>query len=189
MVSRLLEEPVFDGLISGALGEYFRSPRSKETEDESIYDFLSRRLDRRVADNIVSAVLHGVYAGDIRQLSARTLMPGLWYDEVAAGSMTAGYLASLRAPPRILNRELAAWQSYGEEERKPAFPQMANASVYTFKKGLGTLTRRLVSVLSKQRNVTLKTNTQITRIRRNDETGGLSVRAAITPLQSALSFD
>ena len=179
MLARILEEPVFDGLIFGAMGEYFRRPRPKEVVDESIYDFISRRLDPRVANNIVSAVLHGIYAGDIKQLSARTLMAGMWYDEIAAGSLTAGSIAAMRAPPRIPNRELASWQTLEREGGEAVLPQMKDASVYAFKKGLGTLTDRLVEVLREQPNVNLRTQTQITDIRRNEETGGVSVHGPI----------
>ena len=44
-------------------------------EDESIGSFARRRLGRQVAELLIDAVLSGIYAGDMDQLSLRSAMP------------------------------------------------------------------------------------------------------------------
>lgn len=50
-----------------------REPFVKRTslEDESIYSFFSRRFNKDIANNLVSAMVHGIYAGNIHQLSIK----------------------------------------------------------------------------------------------------------------------
>jgi protoporphyrinogen/coproporphyrinogen III oxidase len=59
----------------GILGEPTKPGRDPGTKDESVGDFLTRRFGSAVADNFASAVIHGIYAGDIYKLSVRTAMP------------------------------------------------------------------------------------------------------------------
>jgi protoporphyrinogen/coproporphyrinogen III oxidase len=68
-------------LLKGVIGAVFGEPRktTRVVEDESVGHFLSRKFGPAVADNIASAVFHGIYAGDIYQLSAKTLLPQLKY--------------------------------------------------------------------------------------------------------------
>lgn len=58
--------------------------------DESVGSFIARRADKRIANTLVSAVMHGIYAGDVWQLSARTLLPGTWRLEGMYGSVWTG---------------------------------------------------------------------------------------------------
>ena len=84
----MITEPVFKGMLWGMLSEHRRPNADNEIVDESIGDFLARRLGTtKVADNIVSAVLHGIYAGDIYQLSAKSLMGALHAQEQIYGSL------------------------------------------------------------------------------------------------------
>ena len=93
MLWSIITEPVFEGLGLGALFEFQRPQRATwaqynnpEVDDESVASFLERRLGTPdVGNNIVSAVLHGIYAGDVNQLSARSLLPKLWYGESKRG--------------------------------------------------------------------------------------------------------
>ncbi|KAJ1974809.1 oxygen-dependent protoporphyrinogen oxidase [Dimargaris xerosporica] len=62
-------------------------------DDESIYSFVSRRLGPAVADNLVSAMIHGIYAGDIRTLSVDATMRRLKDLERCHGSITKGMMA------------------------------------------------------------------------------------------------
>jgi hypothetical protein len=55
--------------------------------DESVDSFFSRRFGRRLAEDLVSAGIHGVYSGDTRRLSIRAVFPGLWQAERERGSV------------------------------------------------------------------------------------------------------
>jgi protoporphyrinogen/coproporphyrinogen III oxidase len=59
----------------GILSEPTKPGRDPSIKDESVGDFLTRRFGSAIADNFASAVIHGIYAGDIYKLSVRTAMP------------------------------------------------------------------------------------------------------------------
>ncbi|KAJ5653073.1 hypothetical protein N7490_000076 [Penicillium lividum] len=75
-ISTILREPVFKTFIPALLTESFKPPRPFDQwqKDESISDFISRRFTPEIADNLVSAMMHGIYAGDIDKLSAQALL-------------------------------------------------------------------------------------------------------------------
>ncbi|KAM5466658.1 oxygen-dependent protoporphyrinogen oxidase [Microsporum audouinii] len=75
-------EPAYKGLLSGFLGEPFRELRDPKMRDESIADFTTRRFGKPLTDNFVSALFHGIYAGDIDRLSAKATMPYFWSCEL-----------------------------------------------------------------------------------------------------------
>ena len=93
-ITNVLSEPIFKGALYGAFSEFmeFRPKRPGGLEDESIGSFVSRRFGSAIADNVLSAVIHGIYAGDIYKLSARTILPGPWHMESAHGSVLEGML-------------------------------------------------------------------------------------------------
>lgn len=61
--------------------------------DESVLDFVSRRFDPFVGQVLLDAAFSGVYAGDVKQLSARAVMNRLWRAEARRGSVVAGLFA------------------------------------------------------------------------------------------------
>lgn len=72
----VMKEPVFETLATALLFESVKPPRTADqwTEDESVADFVSRRFSPEIADNLASAMMHGIYAGDIDKLSAQALL-------------------------------------------------------------------------------------------------------------------
>ena len=87
IIHSLLTEPLLRGLPSSIVREGTVPRRPDSLEDESLSSFFARRFSRQVADNIVSAFVHGVYAGDIEKLSVKSIMPQLWHAEGKHGSM------------------------------------------------------------------------------------------------------
>lgn len=81
------------GLSTKAKLRLFLEPFVKPgtTEDESIRSFLSRRLGSEITDKIADAVMTGIYAGDIKLLSAKAIMGKLKEGEQEYGSLF-GYL-------------------------------------------------------------------------------------------------
>ena len=66
--------------------------RPGHLQDESVGSFLTRRFGSALADNVVSAIFHGIYAGDIYKLSARAIVPSLWATEIRNQSIIKGLL-------------------------------------------------------------------------------------------------
>jgi oxygen-dependent protoporphyrinogen oxidase len=92
------------GLVPSRLGPVFSSsllslsgkvrvamepfiPARRDDGDESVADFISRRLGREAYDWLVQPLIGGVYGGDGNVLSAETIMPELRRRERAHGSI------------------------------------------------------------------------------------------------------
>lgn len=61
-------------------------------EDESIYDFASRRFSPLVAEKLLDPVTSGIFGGDIRNLSVRSCFQMLYDMEQRNGSVVKGML-------------------------------------------------------------------------------------------------
>lgn len=71
---------------------------SKSThEDESVYDFFSRRFSPYIADHYVDPLVKGIYAGDAKALSMRSAFPKIWDMEKDSRSLLLGMLKQPRA--------------------------------------------------------------------------------------------
>ncbi len=74
--------------------EYFVPPR-KEDGDESLAEFVTRRLGREAYDRLVQPLIGGIYTGDPRQLSLLATMPRFREMERKHGSMTRAMLRQM----------------------------------------------------------------------------------------------
>ena len=178
-VTNLLSEPVFKGAIWGAIKEYYGAApkRPDGVEDESIGSFISRRFGSGPADNLASAIIHGIYAGDIYNLSARTILPAQWEMETKLGSVLQGVY--LQQQPVHSGEETSDADSskylhnsgrrpvatddvklIREFNSLPAFSKSINeintSSVFTFKGGIGELADRLEAKLLKDPRVVIQ---------------------------------
>lgn len=180
MAWTILNEDLFKQLWQ-ALGEPWRLPRDSSLEDESVGSFLSRRLGTsHIGDNIASAVLHGIYAGDINKLSVKSLLPSLWYDEMRFGTLIGGQIYKASKSMQIMPIQDAILNS--ALDRRLADTKikkmMEDASVYTFRNGMSTLTQALTSHLSANKNVQIKTGHKINSIKYIAETDRVKVSQA-----------
>ena len=184
----IIREPVFEGLPLGVLFEFNRVRRATwaqynnpEVDDESVASFLERRLGTPiVGNNIVSAVLHGVYAGDIHQLSARSLMAKFWYCEAVHGSLTRATLEELKTRSMVMpSKDLMLEQELYPRISQPMKNAIVGASVYTFKQGIETLSKALEDSLRANRNVELKTGQKVKGLWLDPESGTISVSLPI----------
>jgi len=79
-----------EGLVRFALEPVV--PASPEAGDESIADFVSRRMGREAYERLVEPLMSGIYAGDGEQLSLAATFPNLRQLEREYGSVTRGLL-------------------------------------------------------------------------------------------------
>ncbi|SCZ98620.1 BZ3500_MvSof-1268-A1-R1_Chr3-1g05505 [Microbotryum saponariae] len=157
-------------VIPSILLEPFR-PRSPlhatpDGGDETVDAFFSRRFGPVLASNMISAMIHGIYAGDTRRLSVRAIFPGLWEAEREWGSVI---LAALfggiwrkrgwkpKSAYRLgVEREAVVMEEIKErlvqsgEEGKDLVDRMLGASVWGIKGGLEELTFGLERWLREQ---------------------------------------
>ena len=80
--------------------EYF-IPARKDDADESLADFVTRRLGREVYDRLVQPLIGGIYTGDPKRLSLLATMPRFREMERTHGSMTRAMVRQMtRQAPR-----------------------------------------------------------------------------------------
>lgn len=80
-------------LIKGLIKEPFVKPLA---HDETVEQFFKRRFgSTALTDNVASAIMHGVYAGDIGKLSMKSVMPFLKDVETQSGSIVKHILRSI----------------------------------------------------------------------------------------------
>jgi oxygen-dependent protoporphyrinogen oxidase len=85
-----LFSPLMNGILK-ALFQEWHKPQGKE-EDESIYEFISRRFNSQIAENLIDPLVSGIYAGDMRKLSIRSCFSLLYDYEKKYGSVVKGML-------------------------------------------------------------------------------------------------
>ncbi|REJ37652.1 MAG: protoporphyrinogen oxidase [Bacillota bacterium] len=114
-------------------------------EDESLHQFLCRRLGRSTAEAVAEPLLEAVHAGDARRLSARATYPQLVTLEERYGSLARG-LQAQRAQ-RAQDSEAAR-----------------HAQFITLRTGLGTLPERAVEALRRDSRVRLLAGCPVTAL-------------------------
>ncbi|KAL9014384.1 MAG: hypothetical protein Q9173_000961 [Seirophora scorigena] len=176
-VVRMLQEPVFKGLFRAAMFETFR-PVLTDLQDESVGSFISRRFGPALANNIVSALLHGIYAGDVYQLSVRSIFPYLFHAErEIRTSVGAAYALGfgLRWPQDApLEAEWARARPISQRTQA-----IRDSSVFTFKKGLGQLADQLETKLRQLPNVSIRLETVVDQLqlKRPSDSENIGLRA------------
>lgn len=182
------EEPVFRGLFRTIWKSYWAVPRdrvgqqSAGDDDESVADLVSRIATRDIADNLASAMAHGIYAGDVDQLSAAALMGALrdmTYKDGFAAHVLA--LATNRLKIHPLDPQMA-FQSVARQ-RPARFGQklkeaVGNAPIMTLRNGISQLADGLGAALQSSNKVSLLTSTEVSAISREQNSSDLTVSIA-----------
>ncbi|KAL2065147.1 hypothetical protein VTL71DRAFT_4288 [Oculimacula yallundae] len=183
MTWRILTEPVFKGMIWGTIKEKAQATRPDNLEDESVGSFLARRMgDERIPDNIVSAVLHGIYAGDIYQLSAKSLMPQMWHYEAWKGSLIDAMMSKMSERIDLVSKKDEELKmELGPKMNDTVKQAMMDASVYSFKEGIGALSGAMEKALRKNPNVEFKMDTGVTAVEYDGESNGIKISTKDAP--------
>ena len=91
----LLASPLLSaGAKLGLMREPFTAPSPPDAE-ESVADFVRRRLGTEVLDYVADPFVAGVYAGDPEQLMVRHALPAIYALEQQHGSLLKGALAHI----------------------------------------------------------------------------------------------
>jgi len=136
------------------LSEPFRKPVSHE---ETLADFVQRRLGKNVLNHFVDPFVSGVYAGDPNRLSAKAAFPRLYKLEQSHGSLLRGGIAQMRdcKQQRSLNLE-------------NGFPDDWRGKLVSFPEGITTLTNAIGDELERLPNVRVVTSSRVKKIYRDD---------------------
>jgi oxygen-dependent protoporphyrinogen oxidase len=117
-------------------------PRRRDGQEESIAEFVVRRLNREFLDQMIDALVAGIYAGDPHKLSVQHAFPRLAELEARYGSLIKG-------------------QIFGARERKKRGEiSKDRAPKFSFDEGLQVLPDALAAQLGDS----LKLNTSVTKL-------------------------
>jgi oxygen-dependent protoporphyrinogen oxidase len=199
MARSLLTEPIWSGGFRAAYnfwvsysktldGSAERLERlwNEAPKDESVADFLKRIWkDDRIVNNLVSGMMHGIYAGDINKLSAKhTIFDRLWYyfkSPTQQGSnrswigQNEWYLLydMMSGPNRLKVIELAE--------------NAVVSKLLAFEDGLVSLVNGLVKDLETKTNVTFKYGEPVTAV--EHQNGNILVSPLFrAPILPALNY-
>lgn len=137
-------------------------PKRKETGDQSLGDFIKRRLGSELHDRLVEPLLAGIYAGDTSKLSLRATFPQFEAAEQKHRSLILGMLANKRRIPVT-----------------KGLPELAKKSMFlTYTKGLTRLINRLEEVLSPK--VRILKETALTSITKSGQGYTLTTNQGMT---------
>ncbi|OBZ83106.1 Protoporphyrinogen oxidase [Choanephora cucurbitarum] len=152
-------------LLAGAL-ESFRSSRFQQgqpkdgQEDESIYSFMERRFNQHAALHLMGAMTHGIYAGDVKQLSLQSTFRMLHEAERNYNGVIRGLMKGVNTET-MRERGMAV---RARDHRPEWFSQLEKMSVVGFKSGLESLPERLLTWLRQRPNVEILTNEPVESI-------------------------
>ena len=179
ILQTLFIEPIFKGTIGTSLQEYFKEKRPAALKDESVGDFVARRFNPAIANNLVSALYHGIYAGDIWKLSARSLLPTQWRLEEKHGGLLRGSLSAFFNQTQwVLCDDLLTDIQQKEAAQQWSLPMgrsVSHCSVFTFRKGVGMLAEALERKLHSSENVVLKKSTLVDALSLGPESSDITV--------------
>lgn len=179
-----LTEPLWDGAWQSGLNMMFTRPKPTGNfseilaRDVSVGEFMEKEMgaDPRLVDNLVSAMMHGIYGGDVRKLSAKC-------------TMLESTVRDRRLPQQpgcswVENKDKYLLYDMTESRNRRALIDLAERnigkSIMVFEDGLLSLVDALVKDLETRENVTIKTGSRVTSLAyKNDK---VSVSLLPSPL-------
>ncbi|KAG0042389.1 oxygen-dependent protoporphyrinogen oxidase [Gryganskiella cystojenkinii] len=131
-------------------------------EDESIQDFVTRRFGKGFSDDLISAMVHGIYAGDVSKLSVRSTFGMLYHLEKEFKSVTLGLLMGGGGPIET------PWDSKLKEGIMKRMPDLgefvSKTSIYSFTDGLEALSKALEKDLRDSGRVEIRKDCRVEKL-------------------------
>lgn len=138
--------------------------RGSGQDDESIQDFVTRRFGKGFSDDLISAMVHGIYAGDVSKLSVRSTFGILYHMEKDYGSIVLGMLMGGGAVE-------TPWDLTLKEKIVKEMPNLQEfvdkTSIYSFPDGLEELSRSLEKDLVKGGRVDIQKDSVVEKLDAN----------------------
>lgn len=165
LFAKFMTSDVSEGLITSILREPFQKPE-KSVDDESIRSFILRRFGSpKLADNVLSAIMHGIYSGDVSKLSVNATLPGLVKLERTDGSIIKSVIKSLSKKKAEVaeNHSLAQYEKLISPSAQMArlSDELKKFPIMKIQGGLQEFPRALAEHLTKQNKVTIRYNTPV----------------------------
>ncbi|RPA83362.1 Protoporphyrinogen oxidase [Ascobolus immersus RN42] len=169
-------------ILRHSLGRFITQPlrpaRDPSVKDETIAEFISRRFSKRISHELASAVIHGIYAGDVNKLSAKSTLGKLWREEGMFGWIPFGK-KYVRLKPFYTSSELLHRLELFNGPRSAnynLFFSMVPYTVAAFRNGSESLVRALEAELVKL-GVRIVKNREVSSLTFNESTGTVTCRS------------
>jgi protoporphyrinogen/coproporphyrinogen III oxidase len=165
-------------------------PRGQEVDDESLGDFVRRRLGREALAKVAEPIVAGIHAGDPEQMSVRATFPMFHEMERQHRSLIVGMLQRRRARARREAQARAAQSggaaggvqvvagATGSGVVAPPQPQPKRSYFYSFRTGLADLSDAMVAALPA---ANLRAGVEVTGLERRGAAGGSAAGASAAP--------
>jgi oxygen-dependent protoporphyrinogen oxidase len=120
-----------------------------EGVDETIFDFASRRIGSEAASILIDAMVSGVFAGNVRELSLASSFPKMARMEEEHGGLVRAMVSGMKRK-RAAKKDVEARRARGEdveELTQPGGPAGPGGTLTSFQDGLDTLPNALAREL------------------------------------------
>ncbi|KAI0694027.1 hypothetical protein BC835DRAFT_1275093 [Cytidiella melzeri] len=142
-----------------------------DLEDDNLENFLAVRLGPELARLVGSALVHGIYAADSRQLSVRAAFPSLWdAARRGNGSIARGMMKASSEPADKFKEDY---------ELGGVLELMQGVSVYSFRDGMVALTSAMESALRRSPNVEVVKNDGAVMLDKNTRDATITVHSQL----------
>lgn len=167
--SSLFRDPKFSyTLISGLIRDLTTSKH--EEDDETIFDFATRRFGVDIASVLVDSMISGIYAGNSKELSVRSCFPLLHKLERKHRSVVKGMFQRSGETVNCQHPDLQSFETQSEITKR-----LGTSMQVSFLGGMETLSNGLENALRKDEEmVSMKTNSCVSSLR-PDENGRVVV--------------
>lgn len=149
-------------------GEPFAGPKP-EGVDETIFEFAARRIGVEAASILIDAMVSGVFAGNVHELSLAAAFPRMSEMEAEHGGLVRAMLARMRERRRA-KQEVEARRARGEDVEdlvQPGGPAGPGGTLTSFRNGLDTLPFALATELG----ASLRLGIEVEGVARTDREG------------------
>jgi protoporphyrinogen/coproporphyrinogen III oxidase len=138
-----------------------------EGQDESVYDFAARRIGPEAASVLVDAMVSGVFAGNVHELSLQSAFPKMARMEAEHGSLVKAMIAGMKTRRAAKQAVAVSGNPTGATESVPDVraggPAGPGGVLTSFRPGLDTL----VDGLARAAGDSLRLRTAVAAIQRN----------------------
>lgn len=191
-IFKFLGGKIAKGIKLSPLKDMIARARPLVMRDESVGSYVSRRFGPVVAERFVSAIMRGIYAADVDELSARSVarIGRVYAMEHESPSMIATMMngSGTRADKYAAACQSAVLQAILNMPFEDVAREMTKYSVAVFGEGIQWLPKTLAQALEQLPNVEILKNNTVTNILVQDEKS-LTVQVEETTVGLKKSID
>lgn len=171
-ILKFLGGKISKGIKLSPLKDMIARARPRDVRDESVGSYVSRRFGAVVSQRFVSAVMRGIYGGDVDELSARSVarIGRIYAMEHESPSMLATMIngSGTRADKYAAACHISVLQAILNMPFEDIGREMGKYSVAVFGEGIQWLPKTLARQLQSLPNVELLKNNKVTSITRKE---------------------